>query len=60
MLTGLLISMTMNIYLFNGYIVERTIMPRYDYSGIVSSEYHSEKINLYILENLPEGYDING
>lgn len=60
MLTGLLISLTMNIYMFNDYIVERSIVPRYDYSNITESEYHSDKLNLYILNDIPEGYDING
>lgn len=60
MLLGLLMSMTMNIYMFNGYIVERAYFPRYDYSGIVEKEYHNNDINVYILENIPEGYDING
>lgn len=56
MLTGLLIALNMNIYMFNGYIVERTIMPRYDYSGIIEKEYHSDKLNLYILNDIPGGY----
>lgn len=49
-------SMTMNIYMFNNYIVERSYFPRYDYSGIVKSEYHSDKINVYILNDIPGGY----
>lgn len=56
MLVGLLIALNMNIYLFNGYIVERTIIPRYDYSGIISSEYHNDNINVYILNDIPGGY----
>ena len=48
MLVGLLISMTMNVYLLNGYIVERSIVPRYDYSGIIASEYHNDNINVYL------------
>ncbi len=56
MLTGLLIALNMNIYMFNGYIVERTIIPRYDYSGIVEKEYHSSDINVYILNDIPVGY----
>lgn len=56
MIIGLLISMTMNVYLFNGYIVERAIIPRYDYSNIIEKEYHSSDINVYILNDIPGGY----
>ena len=56
MLTGLLIALNMNIYMFNNYIVERAYFPRYDYAGIVASEYHNDNINVYILNDIPGGY----
>lgn len=60
MLVGLLIALNMNIYLFNDYIIERAYFPRYDYTNITEKEYHNDNINVYILNDIPEGYDING